>query len=473
MAYSEISSPQKKALNINLDSSIYGSFAEIGAGQEVARVFFQAGGASGTIAKTISAYDMSFSDNIYGKSDSSRYVSKDRLLKMLHTEAKELTHVLKDSISSDTRFFVFADTVTTINYSKDKEGQGWMGVRFQLTPKGKANEVVLHVRMLENDSLHQQKTIGILGTNLIYACFYHYLHPNAFLQSLLDSLSRDQIEITMISMKGPDLDYVDNRILGVQLVKNKMTPAIIFNSDGELQEPANMLYKKNVMAFRGNFRPITYVGLDMIKSSYRIFKKDPDHQKGQTITLCEMTLNNLLEDGDFSEQDFLDRVDILNGIGQNVMVSNYKYFYKLAIYFSQFRIKNLRIVIGFPTLEKILEKKYYTELKGGILEAFGKLFSENMKLYVYPSLDTTTNSLKSSCDVSLPKDIDHLYKYLIENKQILDIKGANKDKMNFSQANVLSLIKKGDHKWQEMVSKYVSDQITSKKLFGYKEKNTK
>ena len=331
MAYSEISSPQKKALNINLDSSIYGSFAEIGAGQEVARVFFQAGGASGTIAKTISAYDMSFSDNIYGKSNSSRYVSKDRLLKMLHTEAKELTHVLKDSISSDTRFFVFADTVTTINYSKDKEGQGWMGVRFQLTPKGKANEVVLHVRMLENDSLHQQKTIGILGTNLIYACFYHYLHPNAFLQSLLDSLSRDQIEITMISMKGPDLDYVDNRILGVQLVKNKMTPAIIFNSHGELQEPANMLYKKNVMAFRGNFRPITYVGLDMIKSSYRIFKKDPDHQKGQTITLCEMTLNNLLEDGDFSEQDFLDRVDILNGIGQNVMVSNYKYFYKLMI----------------------------------------------------------------------------------------------------------------------------------------------
>ncbi len=468
MAYSEIPSPQKKALNLNLDRSIYGSFAEIGAGQEVARIFFQAGGASGTIAKTISAYDMSFSDNIYGKSNSSRYVSKDRLLKMLHTEAKELTQVLKDSVASDTRFFVFADTVTTINYSKDKEGQGWMGVRFQLSPKGKANEVVLHVRMLENDSLHQQKTLGILGTNLIYACFHHYQYPNSFLQSLLDSLSRDRIEITMISMKGPDLDYVDNRILGVQLVKNKMTPAIIFNADGELQQPANMLYKKNVMAFRGNFRPITYVGLDMIKSSYRIFKKDPDHQKGQTITLCEMTLNNLLEDGDFSEQDFLDRVDILNGIGQNVMVSNYKYYFRLAVYFSQFKIKNLRIVIGFPTLQKILEKKYYTELKGGILEAFGKLFPENMKLYVYPSLDTTTNELKSSGDVSLPKDVDYLYKYLIENKQIIDIKGANKDKINFSQANVRSLIKKGDLQWKDMVSKYVSDQIISKKLFGYR-----
>lgn len=468
MDYSEISSPQKKALNINLDPTIYGSFAEIGAGQEVARVFFQAGGASGTIAKTISAYDMSFSNNIYGKSNSSRYVSEDRLLKMLHTEAKELTTVLKDSISSNTRFFVFADTVTTINYSKDKEGHGWMGVRFQLTPKGKANEIVLHVRMLENDSLQQQKTIGILGTNLIYACFYHYEHPNSFLQSLLDSLSRDQIEITMIRMKGPDLDYVDNRILGVQLVKNKMTPAIIFNSDGDLQHPANMLYKKNVMAFRGSFRPITYIGLDMIKSSYRIFKKDPDHQKGHTITLCEVTLNNLLEDGDFSEQDFLDRVDILNGIGQNVMVSNYKYYYKLSTYFSQFHIKNLRIVIGFPTLEKILEKKYYAELKGGILEAFGKLFPENMKLYVYPLLDATTNKLKSSRDISLPNDIQHLYSFLIENKQILDIDNVNEDKMNFSPTSVTTLIKNGDDKWKDMVSKYVSEQIINKNLFGYK-----
>jgi len=472
MDYNEISSPQRKALKINLDTSVYGSFAEIGAGQEVARIFFQAGGASGTIAKTISAYDMSFSDNIYGKSNSSRYVSEDRLLKMLHTEAQELTKVLKDKVSSETRFFVFADTVTTINFSKDKEGQGWMGVRFQLTPKGQANEVVLHVRMLENDSLHQQKTLGVLGTNLIYACFHHHQHPNAFLQSLLDSLSRDQVEITMMRMKGPDLDYVDNRILGVQLVKNKMTPAIIFNAFGELQEPASMLYKKNVMAFRGNFRPITYTGLDMIKSSYRIFKKDPDHFKGQTITLCEMTLNNLLEDGDFSEQDFLDRVDILNGIGQNVMVSNYKYYYKLVDYFSQFRIKNLRIVIGFPTLEKVLEKNYYTELKGGILEAFGKLFTNNMKLYVYPFWDDKTKKLKSSRDISLPKDVSLLYDYLIENKQILDVDNVNIDKMNFSATDVLSLIKKGDVRWKTMVSKFVSDQITDKKLFGCKEKIT-
>ncbi len=468
MEQNNILTPHRKALRINLDPTIYGSFAEIGAGQEVARTFFQAGGASGTIAKTISAYDMSFSDNIYGPSATGRYVSEDRLLKMLHTEAHDLTSVLKDNAKPNTRFFVFADTVTTINYTKDKEGQGWMGVRYQLSSKGKANETILHVRMLENDGLLQQQTLGILGTNLIYACFHHHEHPNTFLQSLMDSLSSDQIEITMIRMSGPDLDYVDNRLLGVQLVKNGMAPAIIFDAKGQLQHPGNMLYKKNVMAFRGSFRPITYVGLDMIKNSYRLFKKDPDYYKDDTITLCEMTINNLLNDGDFSEQDFLDRVDILNGIGQNVMVSNYQYYYKLVSYFSQFQIKNLRIVIGFPTLQKVFDKKYYKSLKGGILEAFGKLFTDNMKLYVYPALNKETNELKSSVDLKLSKDMNHIYQYLIENRKILDIENVNLKKMNCFSEEALELIQKNDTSWKTMVSNYVADQIIQKKLFGYK-----
>lgn len=467
----EILSPHRKALIINLDPTIYGSFAEIGAGQEVARSFFQAGGASGTIAKTISAYDMAFSDNIYGGSKTGRYVSEDRLLTMLQTEAKELTSVLKDKAKPNTRFFVFADTVTTINFKKDKEGQGWMGVRYQLSPKGKANEVILHVRMLENDSLQQQRTLGILGTNLIYACFHHYEHPNSFLQSLLDSLSSDQLEITMIRMAGPDLDYVDNRLLSVQLVKNGMATAIMFDSSGNVRQPAEMLYKKNVMAFRGSFRPITYVGLDMIKSSYRLFKKDPDHHKGDTITLCEMTLNNLIFGGDFSERDFLDRVDILNGIGQNVMVSNYKYYYKLASYFSQFRIKNLRIVIGFPTFQKIFNKKYYEELNGGLLEAFGKLFTDNMKLYVYPAIDQETNSLKTSKCLELSSDLKHIYDYLIENRKILDIDCANSKKLNYFSEDALRLIQNGDDKWKDIVSKYVAEQIITKNLFGYQDNN--
>lgn len=462
-------SQHRKALRINLDPTIYGSFAEIGAGQEVARTFFQAGAASGTIAKTISAYDMSFSDNIYGPSSTGRYVSEERLLKMLKTEASELTKVLKEKILPDTRFFVFANTVTTLNFTKDKEGHGWLGVRFQLTPKGKANEVILHVRMLDNDILQQQNTLGILGTNLIYACFHYYQYPNSFLKSLLDSLDPDQLEITMIRMCGPELDYVDNRLLGVQLVKNGMARAILFDSKGQLQQPADMLYKKNLMLFRGSFRPITYVGLDMIKSSYAMFKKDPDHNKDNTMTVCEMTINNLLDNGNFSEQDFLDRVDILNGIGQNVMVSDYKYYYKLVDYFSQYKIKNLRIVIGFPIFQKIFDKQYYSELKGGILEAFGKLFTDRMKLYVYPGIDPETNELKSSKDLDLSSDLKLIYQYLIENRKILDIKTVNKNKMNIFSKDVLSLIKAKDDSWKKMVSKYVGDQIMKKKLFGYKE----
>lgn len=460
-------SPTRKALRINLDNSIYGTFAEIGAGQEVARTFFQAGGASGTIAKTISAYDMEISDELYGKEASGRYVSKGRLLKMLQQEASELTRTLGKTIRKGTRFFVFADTVTTINFAKDKEGNGWMGVRFQIDPKGAANQVILHVRLMENTALQQQETYGVLGTNLLYACFYYYQYPNQFLQSLLDYLLPDQLEITMIEMSGPELAYVDNRLLGVQLVKNGMAKAIIFDRGGNVQTPEDMLYKKNVLAFRGSFRPITFVGFDMIKTSFTLFKRDADYDKDNTLAICEITLNNLLSDGEFSEQDFLDRVDILNGMGQNVMVSNYREYYKLVSYFSRFKIKNLRIVIGVLTLNKVLDKSYYSDLKGGVLEAFGKLFPDNMKLYVYPALQKDNESLMDSTNIPRSQDLNFIYNYLIQNRKIIDIKEVNKEKLHIFSSQVLQLIHEKNPEWEEMVPKYVSEQIKMKHLFGY------
>lgn len=457
----------RKALKINLDPTIYGTFAEIGAGQEVARTFFQAGGASGTVAKTISAYDMAMSDQLYGKEASGRYVSKNRLLKMLKQEAAELTKTLSKTIRKGTRFFVFADTVTTINFAKDKEGHGWMGVRFQIDPKGEANEIILHVRMLENTALQQQETYGVLGANLLYACFHNYDRPNLFLQSLMDSLLPDQLEITMIEMSGPELDYVDNRLLGVQLVKNGMARAIIFDNKGHVQSPEDMLYKKNVLAFRGSFRPITHVGFDMIQSSYDLFKRDEDYEKTNTLALCEITLNNLLSKGEFSEQDFLDRVDILNGLGQNVMVSNYREYYKLVSYFSQFQIKNLRIVMGVLTLNKVLDKSYYSNLKGGVLEAFGKLFTDNMKLYVYPALQKDHESLMDSTSIPRSHDLNFIYNYLIQNRKIIDIKNVNKDRLHIFSSQVLQLIHEKNPEWENMVPAYVSEQIKQKHLFGY------
>jgi hypothetical protein len=470
----EILSTTRKALRINLNPLVYGSFAEIGGGQEVARHFFQAGGASGTVAKTVSAYDKSFSDKLYNKNREGRYVSEGRLKKMLETEYKEITGLLKEIRKPDTTYFSFANTVETLNFTKTNDAQGWMGVKYQVRPGTEPNEVIMHVNLKENDALLQQQTLGILGVNMIFACFYHHDRPNEYLRSLLDNLSRDRIEISMIRMTGPDLKYVDNRLLAVQLVKNGMTNAVMFDRKGDVQQPSDMLYKKNVLAFRGSFRPITYVGFDMLKSSYSIFKKDEHYQRDNTIAVCEMTLNNLMEQGDLDERDFLDRVDILNGMGQNVMVSTFREYYKLVTYFSRFKIGRLRIVIGIPTFINVLDEKYYKSLKGGILEALGRLFPENVKFYVYPTLSAISldkrrpaGELLTSENIDLPEKLQPLYDYLVKNRKIIDIINVKKDRLYISSPYVLSMIKNNIPGWEEMVPNYIEEVIKERRLFGY------
>jgi hypothetical protein len=463
----EILSTTRKALLINLDEKFYGTIAEIGGGQEVARNFFQAGGASGTIAKSISAYDMAYSDALYCKGKKERYVSKDRLQKMLAIEYHELISVLKEVRDPKTCFFVFANTVVTINYKKNNDARGWLGVKFQLEPDTEPNEVVIHTSLLEKDNLLQQYTLGILGINLIHACLYHNDNPTIFLNALMDNLSSDRLEITMIHTNGPHLDYIDNRLLSVQLVKNGMAQACMFDRYGNVFEPSDLVYKKNVLAFRGSFRPITYVGFDMLKTSYGLFKKDEDYDKNNTIALCEITLNNLLDDGEFHERDFLERVDILNGMGQNVMISNFKEYYKLVSYLSQFNTKNLRIVIGMHTFINVIDENFYSHLKGGIIEAFGRLFVNNMKMYVYPSIDEDTNELITLQNIPIPNQIKYLFLHLLENKKILDIKNVKKEFITTYPHIVLNKIKNKESGWEKMVPKYIEEAIKSKKLFGY------
>jgi len=474
----EILSTNRKALRINLDNSIYGTFAEIGGGQEVARNFFQAGGASGTVAKSISAYDKQFSDYIYNENHEGRYVSEDRLLKMLDTEYLDIVRLLSAKRGTFTRFFSFADTVSTLNFRKDNEAHGWLGVRFQLQPGSAANEVIMHVRLLENDTLLQQNTLGILGINLIFACFYHYDTPNTFLQSLLDNISGDRIEITMMRMGGRELDYVDNRLLAVQLVKNGMARAIMFDRYGNVSEPGDMLYKKNVLAFRGSFRPITYVGFNMLKTSYSIFKRDEDYAKERTLALCEITMHNLLRQGELDERDFLARVDLLNGMGQHVMVSSISEYYKLVSYFSTFNIKNLRIVMGILDFLHVLDPSYYVNLRGGLLEALGKLFTDNMKLYVYPTISSVSidnpshgDKLLTSENLPLPDDLKDIYYYLKKNRKILDIGDVKKEWLYINSSWVLKMIQEGIDGWEKMVPRYIEAEIKDKKLFGYRGQN--
>lgn len=466
-------STNRKALRINLDPQIYGTIAEIGGGQEVARHFFQAGAASGTVAKTISAYDKLYSDALYDGNPAKRYVSEGRVTKMIKTEFEEVTNILSKQRDPETLYFAFANTVTTLNYTEDNYCHGWLGVRFQLTPDSEANTVVIHVKLLDSDHIQQQQALGVLGINLIYACFYYHKTPNIFLQSLLDNISRKRIEVSMARMSGPELLYVDNRLLCLQLVKNEMTPATIFDRRGTVNEPSDMLYKKNVLAFRGSFRPITYVGFDMLRTSYSLFKKDEDYSKESTFSLCEMTLNNLLQQGNLDEQDFLDRIDILNGMGQNVMISNFREYYKLVEYFSQFKTKNLRVVIGIPTFLNVLDKKFYEHLKGGILEAFGKLFPNKMKLYVYPTLNEESGELITSKNLPLPEDLKHLYEYLICSRKILDLTAVKKDWLHIKSADVLKMIQNNEDGWEKLVPVYIEEFIKTKRPFNYSGSNQK
>lgn len=463
----EILPTVRKALQINLDTNFYGTFAEIGGGQEVGRHFFMAGGASGTIAKTISAYDKIFSDANYNIKSNKRYVSEDRLVKMLKHEFDELEKLLSDK-KPKTNFFAFADTVEVLNYQKTNYSHGWLGLRFQLIPNGKPNTVIMHVKLLENDGQLQQATLGVLGVNLLYAGIHFSKRPQLFLESLIDNLSIDRFRVNAIRMFGPDLDYVDNRLLAVQLVKTGMSHAIMFDKKGNVQQPSDMLYKKNVLAFRGSFRPITYISKDILNKSMDMFKKDEDYQEDNTLSFCEITLNNLLSKGkEIDENDFLERVNMLNKIGQNVMVSDIREYYKLVEFFNQFRLKKLRIVMGVPTLEKVMDAKYYNHLKGGMFEALGKMFPDNLKFYVYPTLMKLTKrkGLITSKNISIQEKYKLLYEYLLKNHYILDIESGLSDQLRIKSREVLEMIQENNPDWEKYVPMAIAKIIKEKNLF--------
>lgn len=456
---------KQKALRINLNKQIYGSFAEIGAGQDVAANFFKSGGASGTIAKTMSAYDMTFSDAIYGPEESGRYVVESRLMKMITHEYNLLDIRLAPSRGSTTTFFAFADTVVALNYQKNNEPHGWIGLRFQLEPNGAYNDVVIHVRMLDNDNILQQQAIGVIGVNLIYGCFYYHKSPETLLVSLMDDLD-GRIEIDMIRFNGPDFKQVDNRLMSLYLVKYGFTNAAIFGADGNVMQPSEILYKKHIVMLRGRFRPVTYVNLDMLKSGVEQFLEDPNVNPEKVIILSELTLHDLLAgEKDIDEQDFLDRADLLCSLGQTVMISNYQEYYKLVAYLSKFSKLKMALILGKRNLEYIFEEKHYEKLSGGILESFATLFSKNVKLLVYPML---ANGLLETCkNFNLPPHQIDLFQYLLANDKLEDIKEFHAEHMHIISDNVLAMIKQHQVGWEAFVPLEVSMMIKEKRLFEY------
>jgi hypothetical protein len=458
-------SAAQKALRTNLNPNIYGSFAEIGAGQETVRHFFRAGGASGTIAKAMSAYDKEFSDAIYGQEAAGRYVTENRLRKMLNHEYQLLHERINRETSPDKCFFAFANTVATINFAKTFKGHGWLGVRYQTRPDREANEVIVHVRLHEDNPKYQQETIGAMGVNLIYAAYNLYEEPKSFLLSLYDGIDRTAIEVDLINFSGPDFDHIDNRLMSLQLIKNGFTDAVIFGPEGKNLLPAELLYKKNILAMRGSFRPVTRVNMDMIKKGYKQFIKSKSVQKDDAIVLFEITLNNLLADGKLDEQDFLDRADILCSIGQTVLISNYQEYYRLVDYFAGFTKKRIGLIMGIPSLQEIFDDKYYEHLTGGILEAMGRLFSKSLVIYAYPFRGET--SITTVSDIVVNDLFRNIFDYLKQARRVRDIEDFDPDILSIWSREVLSKIRSGETGWEESLPTYVDKIIKEKGLFGY------
>jgi hypothetical protein len=485
----------RKALTINLDDSKYGTFAEIGAGQEVARVFFQAGGAAGTIAKSMSAYDMTFSDAIYGKAP--RYVSRERLVTMLDHEYELLITRLSEKRGATTRFFVFADTVAAKSYRGTGECHGWMGIRFQPEPGCETpSDVVLHVRMWDKDNPRQQEAIGIVGTNLIYAALYLRDDLEKFVQSLADNVGADRIEVDMLKFSGPAFAHADNRLMSLHLVRHGLTNAVMFGPGGDVLQPSEVLYKKAILVERGSFRPVTHVNVDMLNCACAQFMQEPAVQGKEIMVLMEITMNNLLAGGALDPSDFLSRVDLLGDIGCTVLISNYSEYYRLTTYFRRYTKEMIGVAMGINNLLEIFNEKYYEHLEGGILENFGRLFRNAVRLYVYPMqqiaydryLDTGHHAataapfahphapqaspfakdvLINARNVQVAPHLRNLYDHLMENHYLECIVGFDRSILNIFSRDVLERIRNKDATWETMVPAPVAAAIKKRGLFGH------
>tara|TARA_B100001093_G_scaffold513417_1_gene585324 strand:+ start:2019 stop:3473 length:1455 start_codon:yes stop_codon:yes gene_type:complete len=465
-----VPSLKDKALRINLNENIYGTFAEIGAGQETVRQFFRAGGASGTIAKAMSAYDKSFSDAIYGIENDRRYVTENRLRKMLTHEVRLIEERISRDDNPNKMFFSYANTVSTIDFAKRYKGHGWMGLRYQIDPNEAYNEIILHLRFKESDARLQQETLGKLGTNLIYGAFYKHNQPKKLLRYLYDHLSKDQIEIDTINFSGPVFKDVDNRLMSLQLVKNGMTDAVMFAPDGNNVLPARVLYKKNILAFRGSFRPVTRVNVDMYENSFEMFKKENKVDIEKTQVVFEITLSNLrASGGEIDEQDFMDRARLLCSLGQRVLISNFQEYYKLVEYFSLYSKKRMVLSMGVNNLIDIFDQKYYRHLSGGILEAFGKLFHKDLKVYLYPMLGED-GELITSENLKVHPRMKELYKYFKYTGKLVDIQNYKPEILNIFSRKVLKMINSGKAGWEPLLPEVVSEMIKDKQLFGYSKK---
>lgn len=459
---------EEKALKINLTSDIYGCFAEIGAGQEVAANFFKAGGSSGTIAFTQSAYDMKVSDSMYG--EAKRYVCEERLVTMLNTEYETMKVRLPGKYK-ESRFFAFCNTVESLNYHKTNQGQGWVGIRFQDEMEGVTNDVILHVKMHDNSHKGQQEALGILGVNLIHACYFHNHDLNEFLNNLVHRLPRDRMEVDMLRVSGEAFDYTDNRIIALNLVKRGITDATMFDLSGNVLQPATALYKKNILLMRGRFRPVTKVHIDMIERGKAQFLQEDGIDEENVRVIFELTLKDLTADGKILDKDFVDRAELLGTLGYTVMISNYLKHYKMVDYLSTIARGHLMgVIVGIYNLQTIFDERYYDNLPGGLLEAFGRGFGHNVKMYVYPANNVDNGDIYDLNRFKIPANLNGLLQYMRDNNKIAEFESYDPKLLHILSDDVLSKIKANVSSWEDDVPQEVVKAIKYYELFGYAQK---
>ncbi len=455
---------QQKALKINLDETVYGTFAEIGAGQDVAGNFFKAGAASGTVAKSISAYDMTFSDEIYGREKSGRYVCQDRLKKMTSYEYNLLVERLTIKFP-EKRFFAYANTVSARNFHGTNEPHGWLGLRFVTVPGEYPSDLVLHVRMHDQTNLLQQKASGILGVNIIDTCFNHRDSIEVIIESLMHNLSRNNIEIDMIEATGPAFEHIDNRLLNLQLIVKSYTDAVMFDEDGNIKLAKDELYRKNIIVTRGSYRPPTKVNQDILKTGIDNFKADIKND--EIVSLAEITINHLKEDGLLLQSDFLARVDLLASLGQKVLITNMPQFYKLTNYIAKFKPNDMALVFGVYNFMQLFDEDY-NQLPGGILEALGLLFRNNLKVYLYPyKEDGENDKLIDLNSIEIKGKQAHLLEYIKSTGNIKDLKGYNDKFLHIYSRKVLKMIRNSEPGWEEFVPYIIAKTINEMCLFGH------
>jgi hypothetical protein len=460
-------STHQKALKINLDPVRYGTFAEIGAGQEVARWFFKVGGAAGTISKSISAYDMTVSDAIYGRSK--RYVSRERLQSMLDCEHNLNLERLRASRGDTTAFFAFGDTVAARNFQGTNECHGWMGVKYQAHPRDEDSQIIIHVRMLDHENDLQQEALGIVGVNLLFGAFFLHHQPAAMVESLLDNLSTERLEIDMIEFSGIEFRHVDNRVMSLKLVELGLSGAAMFGPSGEVLQPSEVLRKRPVLVERGSFRPVTKVNINMIDSARERFAAEPEVNAAEVVELMEITMRNLMSEGKLDLSDFLARADLLAAAGKTVLISEYFEYYRLAGYLARYTKEPIAVTMGAASLRDLFKEEYYAGLEGGILEAFGKLFTKDLRVYVYPLRDHVSGRLETVGEIQMDESVHSLYRHLVARGRIRQLDNYDESVLHIFSRDVLRRIKDGDVSWEQMVPEEIARVIKERRFFGYRE----